>query len=152
MTFTQGIRNLDLHIITSSLHNTPFYLLNFFCIPNRFYDLHRERLIDTRGYFLLLHDNRLFRPELHYIWNRIVNVVFIRRFNTYKYRSGERVTREQIDLNTVYYPSRTSGFTELKYIDTWLNGKLRYDNDHYISKTTNLRGNGLRLVPIFVYR
>jgi len=107
---------------------------------------HRERLINTRGYFLLLYDNRLFRPELHYIWNRIVNVVFIRRYNTYKYRSGEQITVERIDLNTVYYPSRTRDFTALKYIDAWHDGKLHYGNNHYISKTTNLHGNSLRLV------
>nr|XP_012224227.1 PREDICTED: glutamate receptor 1-like [Linepithema humile] len=103
-----------------------------------------ERLIDTRGYFLLLHDNRLFRPELHYIWNRIVNVVFIRKYNTFKYRSGERITAERIDLSTVYYPSRTMGFTT-KYVDSWQDGKLRYGNDHYLSKTMDLRGNGLRV-------
>ncbi|KAL0099819.1 hypothetical protein PUN28_019910 [Cardiocondyla obscurior] len=104
-----------------------------------------ERLINTRGYFLLLHDSRLFRPELHYIWNRIVNVVFVRRYNTYKYRSGERFTAERIDLNTVYYPSQTRDFTAIKYIDTWQNGKLRYGNDHYMPKTTDLRGNSLRI-------
>ncbi|XP_039308034.1 ionotropic receptor 21a isoform X1 [Solenopsis invicta] len=104
-----------------------------------------ERLINTRGYFLLLHDNRLFRPELHYIWNRIVNVVFIRQYNTFKYRSGERVPMERIDLYTVYYPSRIRDFTEIKYIDTWQNGKLRYDNNHYLPKTVNLHGNGLRI-------
>ncbi|KAL6266304.1 hypothetical protein P5V15_003163 [Pogonomyrmex californicus] len=103
-----------------------------------------ERLINTRGYFLLLYDSRLFRPELHYIWNRIVNVVFIRQYNTYKYRSGERVTVERIDLNTVYYPSHTRDFMAIKYIDTWHNGKLRYGNDHYMPKSTNLHGNGLR--------
>ncbi|XP_012538854.2 ionotropic receptor 21a [Monomorium pharaonis] len=104
-----------------------------------------ERLINTRGFFLLLHDNRLFRPELHYIWNRIVNVVFIRRYNTFKHRSGERVPVEQIDLSTVYYPSRTRDFTAIKYIDTWHDGRLRYDNNHYMPKTINLRGNGLRI-------
>ncbi|CAL1688604.1 unnamed protein product [Lasius platythorax] len=105
----------------------------------------KERLLNTRGYFLLLHDNRLFRPELHYIWNRIINVVFVRRYNTYKYRSGERIADERIDLNTVYYPSPTRDFTAIKYIDTWRDGKLRYGNDHYVSKTRDLRGNSLRV-------
>ncbi|RLU21499.1 ObirIr68a [Ooceraea biroi] len=104
-----------------------------------------ERLINTRGYFLLLYDNRLFRPELHYIWNRIINVVFIRRYNMYKHRSGERVINERIDLNTVQYPSRTRDITTTKYIDTWYDGKLRYGNAHYVSKTKDLHGNGLRV-------
>lgn len=120
--------------------------MNFFHTLNRFHYFCRGRLINTRGYFLLLHDNRLFRPELHYIWNRIINVVFIRRYNTYKYRSGERVSVERIDLNTVYYPSRTRDFTAIKYIDSWQDGKLRYGNNHYLPKTTNLHGNNLRLV------
>ncbi|XP_014483352.1 PREDICTED: uncharacterized protein LOC106748923 isoform X4 [Dinoponera quadriceps] len=104
-----------------------------------------ERLLDTRGYFLLFYDSRLLRPELHYIWNRIVNVVFVRRYSMYKYRSGERIFIERIDLATVYYPSRERDVTEMKYIDTWYDGKLRYGNDHYLSKTTNLHGNGLRV-------
>ncbi|XP_020298539.1 uncharacterized protein LOC109862800 isoform X2 [Pseudomyrmex gracilis] len=105
----------------------------------------RERLINTRGYFLLLYDNRLFRPELHYIWNRIVNVMFVRQYDTYKYRSGEQLIYEKIDLNTVYYPSRTKDLTTIRYIDTWQNGKLRYGNDHYVSKTNNLHGSALRV-------
>lgn len=72
--------------------------------------------------------------------------MFVRRYNTYKYRSGERIADEQIDLNTVYYPSLTRDFTAIKYIDTWRDGKLRYGNDHYVSKTRDLRGNSLRLV------
>lgn len=95
---------------------------------------------------MLLYDSRLFKPELHYIWNRIINVVFVRRYNTYKYRSGERILTERIDLTTVYYPSRQRDVTEIKYIDTWYDGRLRYGNNHYMSKTTNLQGNGLRLV------
>ncbi|XP_018348006.1 PREDICTED: ionotropic receptor 21a-like isoform X3 [Trachymyrmex septentrionalis] len=104
-----------------------------------------KRLLNTRGYFLLLYDNRLFKPELHYIWNRIVNVVFIRQYGTYKYRSGERIPVKRIDLNTVYYPSRSRDFKAMKYIDTWQDGKLRYGNNHYVPKTTNLYGNSLRI-------
>lgn len=105
----------------------------------------RERLINTRGNFLLLYDNRLFRPELHYIWNRIINVVFVKRYNMYKHRSGERIIAERIDLFTVHYPSHTRDVTVTKYIDTWYDGRLRYDNNHYMSKTKNLHGNGIRV-------
>lgn len=64
----------------------------------------------------------------------------------YKYRSGEQLIYEKIELNTVYYPSRTKDFTAIRYIDTWQNGKLRYGNDHYVSKTNDLHDNALRLV------
>lgn len=111
-------------------------------------DLCRQRLIDTRGYFLLLHDSRLFRSELRYIWNRIVNVVFVQRYNVHKYRSGQRVAAERIDLSTVYYPSHTRDLVTIKHIDTWRDGKLRYGTDHYVPKTTDLHGNDLRSVII----
>lgn len=77
--------------------------------------------------------------------------MFVRRYNTYKYRSGERIAAERIDLETIYYPLPTRDFTAIKYIDTWRDGKLRYGNDHYMSKTANLHGNNLRLVCIILY-
>ncbi|KAE8743054.1 Ionotropic receptor 68a, partial [Frankliniella occidentalis] len=38
-----------------------------------------QRVLDTRGRFVVLHDRRLFSPDLHYLWKKIVNVVFVRR-------------------------------------------------------------------------
>ncbi|KZC14210.1 Glutamate receptor, ionotropic kainate 3 [Dufourea novaeangliae] len=78
-----------------------------------------ERLIDTHGLFLLLYDHHLFLPNLHYLWNRIINVVFIRQYNIYKHRSGEKTSDERIDLDTVYFPSHGNTYTT-KYIDTWI--------------------------------
>lgn len=134
----------NLRFLVVAVHNVRHaWILWSSNSPSFFY---RERLLETRGNFLLLYDSRLFKPELHYIWNRIINVVFVRQYSIYKYRSGERIFTERIDLTTVYYPSRKRDFTEMKYIDTWNDGKLRYGNDHYMSKTTNLQGNALRSV------
>ncbi|XP_076759272.1 ionotropic receptor 68a [Xylocopa sonorina] len=105
----------------------------------------RERLINTHGLFLLLYDSRLFQPNLHYIWNRIINVVFIRRYNAYNHRSGQDTINEKIDLNTVHFPAHAKTFTTTKYIDTWYQGKLRYGTNHFIEKTTNLRNKHLRI-------
>jgi hypothetical protein len=126
-----------------------YFIFNYFFlyILQFAFDFHRERLINTRGYFLLLYDNRLFRPELHYIWNRIINVVFVRRYNMYSYRSGEYIIKERIDLNTVQYPSRTTDIMMTKHIDTWYDGRLHYSN-HYVSKTKDLHGNVLRSVYV----
>ncbi|XP_076638914.1 ionotropic receptor 68a isoform X1 [Colletes latitarsis] len=104
-----------------------------------------ERLINTRGLFLLLYDYRLFQPNLHHIWNRIINVVFVRQYDTYKHRSGGKVYNEKIDLNTVYFPAIRKIFTATKYIDTWYRGKLRHDINHFIEKTTNLQKKSLRI-------
>ncbi|XP_029043114.2 ionotropic receptor 21a-like isoform X2 [Osmia bicornis bicornis] len=105
----------------------------------------RKRLINTRGLYLLLHDHRLFQPNLHYLWNRIINVIFIRRYNAYKHRSGEKSFKERIDLDTIYFPPRKEKFTKTKCIDTWYKGKLRYGSNHFTEKTTNLQKRHLRI-------
>ncbi|XP_053986684.1 ionotropic receptor 21a-like isoform X1 [Hylaeus volcanicus] len=104
-----------------------------------------KRLINTRGLFLLLYDHRLFESNLHHVWNRIINVVFIRRYNAYQHRSGEKISKERIDLDTVYYPAYEKILTATKYIDTWYRGKMRYGNNHFTEKTTNLHKKHLRI-------
>lgn len=106
----------------------------------------RERLINTRGLFLLLYDLRLFQLNLYYLWKKIINVVFIRQYNAYKHRSGEISLKERIDLNTVYFPPRKRRLTATKYIDTWYQGKLRYGTNHFTEKTNNLQKKHLQFV------
>ncbi|XP_043282722.1 ionotropic receptor 21a [Venturia canescens] len=98
-----------------------------------------ERKINTHGLFLLIHDWRLFGSSMRHVWNRIINVVFIRRFNFAKRRSGERVSREWFNLETVYYPARVKNFVITRYLDTWYRGKYRYGENHFTSKIDNLR-------------
>ncbi|XP_076686210.1 ionotropic receptor 68a isoform X2 [Andrena cerasifolii] len=105
----------------------------------------REHLIDTRGLFLLLYDHRLFQPNLRYLWNRIINVVFIRRYNAYTHRSGEKISKERIELDTVYFPAHRKSFTKTKYINTWYRGKLRYNINHFADKTKDIRNKHLRI-------
>nr|XP_012139079.1 PREDICTED: glutamate receptor ionotropic, kainate 4-like [Megachile rotundata] len=105
----------------------------------------RKRLINTHGLFLLLHDYTLLQPDLHYLWNRIINVVFIHQYNAYKHRSGEKTFKEKIDLDTIYFPTNKKTLTKTKYIDTWYKGKLRYGNNHFIEKTNNLQKKHLRI-------
>ncbi|XP_076303566.1 ionotropic receptor 68a isoform X2 [Lasioglossum baleicum] len=107
-----------------------------------------ERLIDAYGLFLFLYDDRLFRPNLYYIWNRIINVVFIRQYNAYKHRSGEKAFKEKIDLYTVYFPSRGKRYSSMKCIDTWYHNKLQYGVNHFTKTTSNLQKKHLR-VAIF---
>ncbi|XP_046744974.1 ionotropic receptor 21a-like [Diprion similis] len=108
----------------------------------------KERLINTRGDVILLHDYRLFNSSTNYIWNRIVNVIFIRLYNSAKRRSGEQAFPEWFDLNTVPLPYQSEGDLELQYIDTWYRGRFRYKNEHYPDKSRNLLNQSLR-VPIF---
>ncbi|XP_076245450.1 ionotropic receptor 68a [Calliopsis andreniformis] len=105
----------------------------------------RERLIDTRGLFLLLYDHRLLESNLYYLWNRIINVVFIRQYDAHKHRSGEKIFKEKIDLNTVYFPAQRKSITATKYINSWYKGKLRYNMNYFTDKTVDLHKKHLRI-------
>jgi len=59
----------------------------------------RHRELDTRGNFILLHNKRLLEPTLHYIWKKIVNAVFLRKFAS---RPG---VRPWYEIFTVPYPA-----------------------------------------------
>ncbi|KAI4499966.1 hypothetical protein M0802_004836 [Mischocyttarus mexicanus] len=105
----------------------------------------REELINTHGYFLLLHDYRILTSDLHYIWNRIINVIFVRQYKPYKYRSGDTSSRPIINLETVYFPSQKKKFVITKYLDTWYHGRFRYGKDHFIQRISDLKGKTLRV-------
>ncbi|XP_076380939.1 ionotropic receptor 68a [Megalopta genalis] len=104
-----------------------------------------ERLINTHGSFMFLYDQRLFQPDLYYLWNKIINVVFVRRYNAYKHRSGGKTFEKNIDLYTVYFPSRGRRHSSIKYLDTWYHNKLRYGVNHFTKTTLNLQKRHLRV-------
>lgn len=81
---------------------------------------------------------------MNYIWNRIVNVVFIRRYNSVVQRSGGNVSVEWFDLNTVPFPYPSEGDLETQFVDTWFRGRFRYKNLHYPDKIQDLLNQSLR--------
>ncbi|RLZ02244.1 Ionotropic receptor 68a [Cephus cinctus] len=106
-----------------------------------------NRLINTRGDFLMLYDDRLFIPEMHYIWNRILNVLFVRRYESVNCRSGEPLRNEWFDIVTVNYPMNLKN-SVTKHVDTWYKGRFRYGVKLFDEKTKNLHGKSLK-VAIF---
>ena len=96
--------------------------------------------------FILMNDFRLLHPEMQFLWNRIINVIFIRRYSAFKRRSGEQLFREWYDLNTIYYPARIKGLVQTKYIDSFYRGRFRYGTDHFPQKIKNLQHKRLRYV------
>ncbi|XP_060814630.1 ionotropic receptor 21a-like isoform X1 [Bombus pascuorum] len=146
--FLQPRRRVQRILIDGKAVNCSAYIIliaNGFLAAEFLQYTERERLINTRGLFLLLYDSRLFRSHLHYLWNRIINVVFIRQYNAYKYRSGEKTSKERIDLDTVYFPLRKRKSIVTKYIDTWYEGKLLYGTNHFTEKITNLQEKHLQI-------
>nr|XP_018901146.1 PREDICTED: uncharacterized protein LOC109033142 [Bemisia tabaci] len=96
----------------------------------------RYRVIDTRAKFLLLHDWRLFHADYHYLWKKIVNVIFIRRY----------VNSDRYELSTVPFPVPIRGALVPRRIDTWRRGKFQTNLDLFHDKTSDLQGQTLSVV------
>ncbi|XP_049548396.1 glutamate receptor ionotropic, kainate glr-3 [Anopheles darlingi] len=88
----------------------------------------QTRTIDTRARFIMLHDYRLFQPEMHYLWKRIVNVVFVRPLRNRR-ALDRRIQSEHggtvYELSTVPFPIPLKGIFFSKILNFWQNGKFR---------------------------
>ncbi|XP_039292533.1 uncharacterized protein LOC111064372 [Nilaparvata lugens] len=98
----------------------------------------RHRILDTRANFLMIYDTRLFNKDLHYLWKKIVNIVFFRRYGTTK----------RFELTTVPFPAPIKKTLVPKRINSWFNGKFQNIMGLYRDKTTNLNQQTLNVVVI----
>ncbi|CAH2244222.1 jg20167 [Pararge aegeria aegeria] len=101
----------------------------------------RYRILDTRAKYIMLHDIRLFHSKLHYIWKRIVNVIFLKYHKTIK---GN--VRAWFDLSTVPFPNPIKGIFISRRVDIWRNGKFHYGRDLFADKTADLSNEVLNVV------
>ncbi|KPJ04976.1 Glutamate receptor, ionotropic kainate 1 [Papilio xuthus] len=99
----------------------------------------RYRLLDTRAKYIMLHDIRLFKSSLHYLWKRIVNIVFLRYHNAPRNKTW-------FDLSTVPFPNTIREVLITRRIEIWRNGKFHYNTDLFADKTKNLYGETLSVV------
>lgn len=99
--------------------------------------------MDTRAKYIILHDIRLFHSELHYLWKRIVNVIFVRH---YKRVLGSIKSKAWFDLTTVPFPNPIRGVLVPRRVDIWKNGKFHYNGTLFADKTRNLNGEILNVV------
>ncbi|XP_047527769.1 glutamate receptor ionotropic, delta-2 [Vanessa atalanta] len=102
----------------------------------------RHRILDTRAKYIILHDVRLFHSSLHYIWKRIVNVVFLKY---HKRVIGKAKNKAWFDLSTVPFPNPIKGIFISRRVDTW-SGQFHYSRDLFADKTGNLNGEVLNVV------
>ncbi|GJQ83352.1 hypothetical protein Trydic_g18137 [Trypoxylus dichotomus] len=106
----------------------------------------RYRVLDTRSKFIMLHDNRLFHKSLHYLWKRIVNVVFIKEYIGIK-RIGDITTKiPWFELVTVPFPSPIQNVFVARRLDFWRKSKFRTGVNLFQDKTYDLRNQSLRVV------
>lgn len=75
----------------------------------RFADYHR--LLNVKANSIMLHDYRLFDRQLHYLWKRIVNVLFVRRY--------DRRPGNWYELSTVPFPLSIGEFFIPKTVNYW---------------------------------
>ncbi|CAD6221770.1 GSCOCT00011636001.3-RA-CDS [Cotesia congregata] len=108
----------------------------------------RERLLNIQGFFLMIHDSRLFYSNMKYLWNRIINVIFIRRHSLIRSQSGKNINYDWFNLETIQYPIPGQYFLRTYYVDTWYKGRFRYGKNHFANKVLDLSKKKLR-VAIF---
>lgn len=77
-----------------------------------FVDIHR--LLNTHANFIMLHDSRLFIPDLRYIWRRLINVIFIRKYDTKSHR------RHWYELSTVPFPMPLKDRFVSRVVNFWI--------------------------------
>lgn len=75
----------------------------------RYGDYHR--LLNTRANIIMLHDYRLFTPDLHYVWKRIVNVIFVRKCDM---KHGK-----WYEISTVPFPARIQDIFVSQVVNFW---------------------------------
>ncbi|XP_062705340.1 glutamate receptor 2 [Aedes albopictus] len=106
----------------------------------------RTRIINTRAKFIILHDYRLFVPDLHYLWKRIVNVVFVRQLVIDRSRNKDE--GHHYELSTVPFPFPLRGVFISRRLDFWFNGKFRKGRKLFTDRTTNLDGQSMKVVVL----
>jgi hypothetical protein len=137
-----------LYFQDSKIYNNlseTFILVSFMILSKNSY---RHRMLDTRAKFILLYDHRLFHSSLHYLWKKIVNVIFLRRHGRHHglvIISDERI-HPWYDISTVPFPSPIHSTFIPCHLDTWHQGKFQSGADLFREKSLDLRGQKVRVV------
>uniref|UniRef100_A0A182RVK5 Ionotropic glutamate receptor L-glutamate and glycine-binding domain-containing protein n=1 Tax=Anopheles funestus TaxID=62324 RepID=A0A182RVK5_ANOFN len=100
----------------------------------------KTRIIDTRARYIMMHNYRLFTPQLNYIWKRIVDVLFVRPLRRKKFpwkQFNHSNTTPVYELSTVPFPMPINGVFFSKIVNFWQAGKFRLANSTYFSNKTN---------------
>lgn len=88
----------------------------------------------------MLHDYRLFMFQMHYIWKRFVNVIFVRQYE-HTFRGNRSSTNSTaFELTTVPYPLPIGSVFVTKRLDFWRNGRYQHGLKLNLDKTSDLEG------------
>lgn len=89
----------------------------------------------------------MFTSDLHYLWKRIINVLFVRQSDQ-SYR-GEIRTGQWFELSTVPFPLPIKRVYVTKQVDFWRMGRYRYSATNlFPDKTINLYDQEMNAVVV----
>ncbi|CAH0554746.1 unnamed protein product [Brassicogethes aeneus] len=103
----------------------------------------RYRVLGIRSKYIMLFDNRLFEPHLHYLWKRIINVIFI------KAHLGLNQDKKHLpwyEITTVPFPSPITSVFIPRRLAIWTQNRFRKAVDLFKDKTVDLRNQTLNVV------
>lgn len=128
------IRNLgcELHLILISNGIQMERLLRFG---------EKYRILNTRAKFIIIFDYRLLSADMHYIWKRIVNVIFIKQV--------DKKNGNLFEINTVPFPSALGQVFVAKRLNFWRSGRYRNSvGSFFEDKTVDLNGELMKVVVL----
>lgn len=105
----------------------------------------------------MLHDYRLFGIQMHYIWKRFVNVIFVRQYEqSFRGNRSVSLNNTAFELSTVPYPLPIRQVFVTKQLDFWHDGRYRHGVKLNVDKTSDLEGDTdfeifLNILLIFNY-
>ncbi|XP_018568048.1 glutamate receptor ionotropic, kainate 5 [Anoplophora glabripennis] len=105
----------------------------------------RFRILNSLAKYIFLYDDRLFEEKLFYLWRKIINVVFIRRFEGKSTANGKKRS-PWFELSTVPFPSQIHRVLVPKRLDIWTHSKFRKDTDLFRDKTLDLNNQTVKVV------
>lgn len=93
----------------------------------------KYRILNTRAKFIIIFDYRLLSSDMHYIWKRIVNVIFIKQV--------DKKNGNLFEINTVPFPSALGQVFVSKRLNFWRAGRYRNSVGNFFEdKTVDLNG------------
>ncbi|XP_033239760.1 uncharacterized protein Ir68a [Drosophila pseudoobscura] len=121
-------RDCDLHVIT---------ILNGWQVQGLLRFVYDNRALNMQGKFLLLHDSRLFSPDMLHLWTVFVSSVFLKR-----------QLDNRFQISTVAFPGILSGVLALKNLALWELGKRINGSILFVDNTSDLMGAALPVAVV----
>lgn len=91
----------------------------------------------------MLYDIRLFHRDLHYIWRRVINIIFIKH---HRKIIGVSKSKAWFELSTVPFPHPITTVFVPRRVDIWKNDNFHYKRPLFVDKTHNLNGKLMNVV------